>query len=191
MQKVWFSFQRFLCLKHLRERELHEFCSSICLQLILKRNANPLKCADIFYFLSQSTRIKIQGVKIQRMEEQLRSNFNDTNGRYDVRKNDLEVILMIRTGNTTYHIRKSDLEDILMIRDGRYGIQKKWCRSHFNDTNGRYHVQKSALEMFLMTWTEYDVRKSCIDRSHFYDMNFKKEVYLLVFKLLIFVELNS
>ena len=43
-----------------------------------------------------------------------RSHFNDTNGRYDVRKSDLEVILVLRTRR--YYVRKSELKVILMIR---------------------------------------------------------------------------
>ena len=52
--------------------------------------------------------------------------------RYDVRKSDLEVILMIRTEDTT----------------------KNRSRSHFSDTNGRYDVRKSDLEVILVLRTE-------------------------------------
>ena len=41
-------------------------------------------------------------LKIQYTKKQFRSNCNDTNGRYDIQKNYLELILMIQTGDTTY-----------------------------------------------------------------------------------------
>ena len=40
--------------------------------------------------------------------------FNDTNGRYDIRKSCLEIILMIQTEDTTYG--KAAMEVILMIQ---------------------------------------------------------------------------
>ena len=59
---------------------------------------------------------------------------------------------------------------------------KKSSRSHFNDTDRRYNIRKSDLEVISMIRTEYDIRKSGMDRSRFYDM--KIEIFLLVFKLL-------
>ena len=71
---------------------------------------------------------------ILRPKKRSRSHFNDTNGRYDVRKSDLEVIL----DDHKPKIRRT----------------KKRSRSHFNDTNGRYDVRKSDLEVILMIRTE-------------------------------------
>ena len=39
---------------------------------------------------------------IRRPKKRSRSHFNDTNRRYNVRKSNLEVILTIRTEDTTY-----------------------------------------------------------------------------------------
>ena len=55
-----------------RHTYIHTYIHTICLQFIFKRNTNPLKCADIFYFLSQSTRNYYNPggyLKIQRMEK--------------------------------------------------------------------------------------------------------------------------
>ena len=116
-------------------RELHEFCLSICLQLILKRNTKPLKHADVFFFLSQSTRITIQGViwRYDVRKSDVRTHFNDTNGKYNVWKSRPEVILMIQTEDTTYW--KNCLEVILMIQT--------------EDTT----YEKAALEVILMIQT--------------------------------------
>ena len=59
---------------------------------------------------------------------------------------------------------------------------KKLSGSHFNDTNGRYNIRKSDVEVISMIRTEYDIQKSRIYRSHFYDTNFKT-CQVLVFKL--------
>ena len=67
------------------------------------------------------------------MKKWSRSDFNDMNGRYHVRKSDLEVILMIRMA---------------------ISCTIKRLRSHFNDTNRRYDVQKSDLEVVLTIRTD-------------------------------------
>ena len=129
MRKVWFSFQGFLCLKYLRERELQWILFINMFTIDIEKKYKPIEMClrwDIFYFLSQST-VKstlylLQSptgdyLKIQRMKKlQSRSHFvNDTNGRYDVQKSDLEVVLTwYERANT--NVRKSDLEVILMIR---------------------------------------------------------------------------
>ena len=97
-------------------RELHEICLLICLQLILKRNTNPLKCADIFFLCLSWYRYYNSGsyLKIQRVKKRSGCHFNDTDRSYDVQKSLLKVILMTRTEDTT---QKSDLEVILLLRN--------------------------------------------------------------------------
>ena len=84
----------------------------ICLQLILKRNTNPLKCTDIFFLpVSQyqyynpsdlEVILTIRMVDSTNAKKPSKSHFNDTNRKYDVQKSYPEVIFMIRTEDTTY-----------------------------------------------------------------------------------------
>ena len=64
--------------------------------------------------------------------------------------------------NRRYNVRKSDLEVILVIRTDRYRRPKKRPRSHFNDTNGRYDIRKSDLEVILVLRTEDTTSENAI-----------------------------
>ena len=58
---------------------------------------------------------------------------DDTNGRYDVRKSDLKVILMIQQ---------------------KIPRMNKRSRSHFSDMNGKCDIRKSDLEVILILRTD-------------------------------------
>ena len=145
-------------------KELHEFCLSMCLQLILKRNTNPLKCIDIFYLPVTRYRYYNPGgyMKIRHEKKRSGSHFNDTNSRFYVCKRDLKVILMTRTEVTTC---KKAIQKSFLWYELKIPRTKMRSGSHFNDANSRFHVRTRDLKVILMTRTEDMTYKKAIQKS--------------------------